>query len=43
MEGRIGNYILVRELGEGAFSKVWLGKERGSEKLYAIKIMSLGY
>ncbi len=38
--GRIGDYYVVRKLGEGAMGEVYEAYAEGSEKRYAIKVLS---
>jgi hypothetical protein len=36
-EVNIHSFRLVKPIGEGAFGQVWLGRRKGTDKLYAIK------
>ena len=33
-------YIVIRNIGEGAFGKVWLAKKKSDNDLVAIKVMT---
>ncbi|KAJ3700671.1 hypothetical protein LUZ61_004376 [Rhynchospora tenuis] len=42
MEGRaVGDYVLGKQIGSGAFSVVWLGKKKESDEAVAVKEISL--
>lgn len=36
---RVGDYVLTKKLGEGGYSKVYLGHKAGEERRFAVKVM----
>jgi serine/threonine protein kinase len=36
-EVNIDSFRIVKQIGEGAFGQVWLGRRKGTNKIYAIK------
>ena len=41
MSKTIGNYVLIKPIGSGQYGNVYLGKNLKTDKIYAIKELSV--